>query len=218
MRTSATPLLHPDFRARSLDLAKRVENAHLPIMRYEGWRDPARQADLWAFGRVSGIGTPGHHKTFEMAWQSSHQWGFAEDWVWWFNGAWSWTPPGNAVDGWDLFHSFATAAGLQFLRFEQPHVQLPSFNARRLLAGTDSLPPGDASWQANLEATMTLWGPLPRKDRYGIEQPGVPNLFDGRPAAPIPPEMVYDEERGLCLASLSESDEDAPDVASPQEA
>jgi hypothetical protein len=216
MKTNDVSLLHPDFRARSLDLAKRVETAHLPIMRYEGWRDPSRQADLWAFGRASGIGTPGHHKTFEMAWQSSHQWGFAEDWVWWFNGAWSWAPPPGQT--WDAFFALALAAGLEHLKFEEPHVQLPGFHGRHLLDGSLTLPPGDATWQANIEAAMTAWGPLPRKDRYGIEQPGVPNLLDPRPAAPVPPGAVYDEERGLCLDSSRENDEDAPDVTSPQEA
>ena len=216
MKTSDVALLHPAFRERSLDLEKRVAATHMPILRYEGWRDPARQADLWAFGRVSGIGTPGHHKTFEMAWQSNHQWGFAEDWVWWFDGTWTWTPPPGF--SWDAFLALATTAGLEHLDFEKPHVQLPGFRARGILAGTSPLPPGgDASWQANLEAAMAAWGPLPRKDRYGVEQPGVPDLFDGRPAAPGPSGMVYDEERGLCLASSQESDEGAPDVASPQE-
>lgn len=197
-------LLHPAFRARSFDLEQRVYDAKLPIRRYEGWRDPARQADLWAFGRVSGIGTPGHHKTFEQAWQSSHQWGFAEDWVWWFAptpGAaptWSWAPPAN--DSWDRFGNLAAAAGLERLKFEEPHVQLPGFSARHALAGArEALAGGDSSWSKNLEAALVAWGPLSKKDRYGVVQPGVPNFFDGRPAAPVPAGMVYDEERGLCL-------------------
>lgn len=214
MRTNDVSLLHPEYRARSLDLAARVAAAHMPILRYEGWRDPARQADLWAFGRVSGIGVPGHHKTFEMAWQSNHQWGFAEDWVWWFNGAWTWTPPPG--QSWDAFLALATAAGLEHLDFEKPHVQLPGFRARKVLDGSLILPAGgDATWEANLEAALTAWGPLPRKDRYGVEQPGVPNVLDARPAAAVPPGMVYDADLGLCYA---ESDVSGPEGPGPQEA
>lgn len=211
MRTNDTGLLHPEFRKRSFDLEARVSVARLPIRRYEGWRDPSRQADLWAFGRVSGVGTPGHHKTFERAWEGNHQWGFAEDWVWWFSptpGAapgWSWDPPVSA--SWDAFFALAAAAGLEHLKFEEPHVQLPGFRGRDVLAGARAmLAGGDASWEGNLETMIVGWGPLPRKDRYGLEQPGVPNVFDARPAAPVPPGMVYDEERGLCLPA---------DVASP---
>jgi peptidoglycan L-alanyl-D-glutamate endopeptidase CwlK len=208
-RTADVSFLHPAYRARSLDLEARARAANLPIRRYEGWRDPARQADLWAFGRVSSIGTPGRHKTFEQSWQSSHQWGFAEDWVWWTPaGGWSWDPPAGA--SWAAFGAIATAAGLERLSFEQPHVQLPGFNARKALAGemASVLAGGDFSWQTNLEAALTAWGPLPRKDAYGVVQPGVPNIFDERPAAPVPAGYAYDEERGLCLAGPVESGPD----------
>lgn len=191
--------LHPAFRSRSLKLERLTASAGLPIRRYEGWRDPNRQADLWAFGRVSGVGTPGRHKTFERAWESSHQWGLAEDWVWWSPEAgWSWAAP--AGHSWDKFHELAQAADLEYLKFEEPHVQLPEVHGRLILAGARAgLENGDASWEKNLEDAIHAWGPLPRKDRYGQLHPGVPDVFDDRPAAPVPPGMVYDEERGLCL-------------------
>ena len=202
MPETSTALLHPAYRARSVDLEFRVAGKRLPISRYEGYRPPERQAALFAFGRASGVGVPGRHKTFERAWESSHQHGMAEDWVWRVDGKWSWAPP--AGRSWDEFHELATAAGLQFLHFEEPHVQLPGFSARALLEGKAGYPAGgDRTWEANLEAAAAAWGMLDRKDQYGIVQPGAPHALavGDRPAILVPPGMVYDEDLGLCVAA-----------------
>lgn len=210
MRDLVPGHLHPAFRALSEDLSHRVATARLPIQPYEGWRDPARQAELFAFGRASGVGTPGRHKTFEAAWQSSHQHGFAEDWVWWSDGAWTWDAP--AGYSWAQFFELVDAVGLERLHFEEPHVQMPGFNARKILAGAAYPPNGDESWEDNMEAAAMAWGQLERKDRNGLVQPGAPAvLFGGlRPERPVPAGMVYDDERGLCLPEDVAS---APNVA-----
>jgi len=199
MRDLVPGHLHPTFRDLSADLSHRIAAAKLPIQPYEGWRDPNRQVELYAFGRASGVGVPGRHKTFERAWESSHQHGMAEDWVWWVNGQWSWAPPPGYT--WDEFHEHVDAVGLVRLKFEEPHVQMPGFNARKILAGAATYPAGgDEEWEANIEAAALAWGLLEKKDRYGLVQPGAPHILVSgqRPAIPVPDGMVYDEERGLC--------------------
>lgn len=191
--------LHPAFRERRADLAARVAEARLPIEPFESWRSPARQAFLFAEGRTPGVGSPGHHVTFEAAWGSLHQYGLAEDWVWWFNGAWTWAPP--AGHAWEEFHELAARAGLMKLDFEAPHVQLPGVSGRALLAGELPYPAGgDASWEANLEAAIVAWG---RGQRIvnGQVNPGAPPLVAGRPPVPAPPPgLVYDQALGVCRA------------------
>jgi hypothetical protein len=172
--------LHPLFRARDLELWRAVQAARMPIRPFEGWRDPFRQAFLYCEGRVPGIGTPGHHVTFETAWGSRHPYGFARDWVWLIEGAWSWTPPPGYT--WEKFGSLVKAAGLERLAFEQPHVQLPGIDTHGILAGTVPWPAGgDTPWEANLEAAIVAWGRAPRTVN-GIVMPGAPPLPSGRPA------------------------------------
>lgn len=171
--------LHPVFRKLNADLLVAVQAAGLPIEPFEGWRSPDRQAFLYTEGRVAGVGTPGHHVTFEMAWQSLHQLGLACDWVWYMNGAWTWTAPSGY--SWDQFHQLAAAAGLTYLNFEQPHVQLPGISARDVLSGRAPYPPGgDDSWEQNLEAAIVAWGSAP-KTVGGIVMPGAPPLVAARP-------------------------------------
>lgn len=190
--------LHPLFRERHAALSAYVAESKLPIEPFELWRDPNRQAFLFAEGRVPGIGQAGHHVTFEQAWESTHQYGMAADWVWWFNGAWSWAPP--AGHSWDEFHALAAKAGLVWLSFEQPHVQAPNFSARDILAGKAPWPAGgDDTWEQNIEQAIVAWGREP-KLASGIRQPGAPSLPIARPAIPGPPVgMAFDRVRGLIV-------------------
>jgi peptidoglycan LD-endopeptidase CwlK len=180
-RNNDALLLHPTFRRLDSDLAEAVLAAGLPIEPYEGWRDPNRQAYLFAEGRTPGIGTPGHHVTFEGAWESMHQYGLARDWVWWINNAWSWVPP--AGHSWDEFQALAAKVGLVYLNFEKPHVQLPGVSARDILHGKVPYPVGgDDSWEENLETSIITWGRLP-KVVNGQQNAGAPPLVTLRPLA-----------------------------------
>jgi hypothetical protein len=189
--------LHPAFRERHLDLLGRVADRKLSIEPFELWRDPARQVELYAEGRAPGVGRPGHHSTYERAWESNHQHGFAEDWVWWFDGKWSWDPPADS--SWDEFYELVAAAELEHLEFEKPHVQLPGFRARGILNGTAVYPPGDDAWEENLDAAIAAWGRQPRTDRYGFEQPGAPRAPAARPAEPAPTDRVWSPGNGIWL-------------------
>lgn len=178
-RNNDAALLHPDFRARDAKLLELVRAAGLPIEPYEGWRDPNRQAFLYTEGRVAGVGTPGHHVTFERPWESNHQGGFARDWVWWINNAWSWAaPPGHS---WDEFHQLALRAGLQFLNFEEPHVQLPGISMKDITERRAPWPAGgDDTWEQNIEAAIVAWGST-GKAVGGLWMPGAPPLVSARP-------------------------------------
>ncbi len=171
--------LHPTFRKLNADLLALVQGKGLPIEPFEMWRSPDRQALLYTEGRVEGVGTPGRKVTYEMAWQSLHQYGLACDWVWYFNGAWSWTPP--AGHSWDEFHLLAAQVGLTYLNFEQPHIQLQGISARDILSGAVPYPSGgDDSWEENIEAAIVAWGRAP-KTVSGIVMPGAPPLVAARP-------------------------------------
>ncbi len=179
MRDTNILHLHPSYRERSDALMAYVIERKLPLDRYEGWRDPNRQAYLFSMGRAPGVGTPGKHPTFERAWEGNHQYGFAEDWVWLVKGRWQWDAP----DGhhWDEFAEAAARAHLQRLKFEQPHVQFPGFSGKEILAGRAPWPTGgDDSWEQNIEAAIIAWGPL-SKTVNGIVQPGAPRLVTERP-------------------------------------
>jgi hypothetical protein len=176
--------LHPEMRLRSLQLQAKVEEAKLPIQRYESWRDPRRQALLYATGRVPGVGVPGHHVTKARAWESAHQYGFAEDWVWWWNGAWTWAPP--AGHSWDEFHQLASGCNLDRLSFEDPHVQLPGIDLPGIRSGRTPWPGGgDDAWEENVDRAVVAWGRANVTD-HGILNPGAPPLVTGRPALVVP--------------------------------
>lgn len=187
-RTNDPLLLHPTFRQLDSDLYHAVLASGLPIEPYEGWRDPNRQAYLYAEGRTAGIGMPNHHVTFEGAWESLHQYGLARDWVWWFNGRWSWVPPEGY--SWDQFHDLAKKIGLVTLKFEEPHVQLPGISARDILHGRASYPAGgDESWEENIERSIIAWGRLP-KMVDGQVNSGAPPLISRRPMIGALPDAV----------------------------
>ena len=191
--------LHPNFAVRVeqlLDFAQRVKN--MPIELYEGWRSPDRQALLYAKGRAAGVGEPGHHVTFERAWQSSHQYGMAGDFVWFLDGKWSWEPP--AGHSWQELYEIADKIGLQHLDFEKPHLQMPNFSGRRVLSGQDKLPPdGGSDWEVNMEQAIIAWGPQP-KVVSGILHPGAPSPpGEERPVIQVPEGMVWDDRKGTLV-------------------
>ena len=198
MRTTDLSLLHPMMRAASLELESALAREKIPMRRFEGWRAPRDQADIYFSGRVPGFGVPGKFKTFAKPWNGRHQYGLAEDWVFFVHGVWTWVEPEKSM--WDRYHVIAQTLDLTPLKFEQPHVQISGLQTSELRAG--HYPPlGDHTWEANLTAAIRLWGPEPRLE-HGITFQGAPPAPEGddaeRPDIEVPAGLVYDEEAGVC--------------------
>lgn len=195
---------HPLMRSTSMALEALVEAARLPIRRFETARLPERQCSLYLEGRVAGHGVAGKPTTYSKPWRSRHQFGLAEDWVFFINGQWTWVEPEPGA--WGHFHDLARQVDLEPLGFEVPHVQLAHLNTGDLVAGI--LPAGgDAAWRDWIRMAAKAWG-LGDRVVGGIAMPGCPSsLFDAspapaqRPPIELPPGAYYDEERGMCLTA-----------------
>jgi hypothetical protein len=74
-----------------------------------------------------------------------HQHGLGADVVGFVDGAWTWDLPASC---WQRLHAAARRAGLEYLDFEQPHLQAYGFNAAKLKRG----PEATADWLIWLEA------------------------------------------------------------------
>ena len=212
-------LLHPTMRSASRALENLLRTERLPIRRFEGWRSPLRQANLFAKGRADGVGK--RKVTYHRSWVSRHQYGLAEDWVFHVNGKWTWAEPEKGA--WDTFHALVKTAGLEVLGFEKPHVQLPGLTTKQVRAGED-LPPGDVSWRLNLETAVVDWG-TEQKIIHGLVMPGAPawvfpeddDVDDDLPEIEIPPGMIYDDELGLCRAKPGADDPEEEGGLDPEE-
>lgn len=198
--------LHPAFAVRVEQLLDKADEMMMPIRLFEGFRNPDRQAHLYSQGRVSGIGKPGHHVTFERAWQSNHQYGMAADLVWFFGGKWSWDPPPEHK--WEDLYEIADKVGLEHLDWEKPHLQLKGFRGRDILAGTGKFPDHEEVWNQeelvwgeNLDKTIMAWGQKP-VIIDGILHPAAPKLLGiDRPTLVVPEGMVWDEREGKMIWS-----------------
>lgn len=208
MVNSDLALLHPTMRQGVLSMNSMLAAAKIPLKLYEGWREPARQAELYVKTRVPGKGKMGPpHVTFSKPWVGRHQYGLAADYVFWVNGKWTWVEPEKGM--WDEFDRLDTSCGLESVKFERPHVQLANIKLSDLVAGRypDG---GDASWSDNLTASIKAWGSKP----YHVDIGGVGFDWPSAPPAPVvsdthteepgrvwevPAGYYYDEERGMCL-------------------
>lgn len=78
---------------------------------FEGFRSPARQAELLV-AKTAKAGP----------WQSAHQFGLAADFVAWTNDRWSW----STAHDWDFLHALAVECGLTApIKWDLPHIQHP---------------------------------------------------------------------------------------------
>lgn len=174
-------LLHPILREKALKMAGQLAIEGIPLQLYEGARSPFRQAELYARGRVLGIGEMGKTSTRAHAWDSFHQYGMGVDFVFFINGQPRWDEPKPGM--WARYQEIAKGMGLRPLSFEIPHVELP-LSLNDLHAGR--FPPGgDTSWRHWLEEQAELWGSAARTVS-GIVHPGAPRALltvDERPAA-----------------------------------
>jgi hypothetical protein len=174
MRDSDWRHLHPAFRVHVEELA--TVAAPLGLRPYEGGRTPTRQVELYARGRT--IGERGKTVTRAKAWESFHQYGFAEDFVFFVDGKWTWVEPEKGA--WAEFQRLARGAGLRTLSFEIPHVELP-ISLADLQAGRYPMG-GDAFWEEWIETQIEAWGHEPQ-DFAGIIHPAAPPMptFEQRP-------------------------------------
>lgn len=171
-RIAEPHLLHPAMQERSFALSELLAKEGIPLKRYETVRSPWRQALLFARGRTPGAGTG--KVTKAKAWQSNHQYGLAEDRVFWINGVWTWDEPEPGA--WAAYHALARSVDLLPLDFEKPHVEL-AWNLGALLKG--HYPNGweGSAWFTMFEDWAEKWGAGGRVES-GQTHPGAPPLPD----------------------------------------
>jgi peptidoglycan L-alanyl-D-glutamate endopeptidase CwlK len=202
MRLTDLSLLHPTMRVASLALDAGVTKAKLPLRIFEGARTPERQADLYCEGRVPGIGTPGKFTTFSRPWRSRHQFGLAQDRVFFVNGIFTWVEPEKGM--WSKYWELARACGLEPLKFEAPHVQLAGIKTSNLAVG-DFPDGGDSSWSTWVASCIHRWGDATRMV-HTIVMPAAPPSTEvnepvARPVIELPPGLLYDEASGMCVVA-----------------
>lgn len=108
--------LHPVMRQPVANLMSALVHEGLPFRFYEGYRSPERQDELFAKNpRV----------TRARAWESSHQYGLAADFVGRDgNGQWSW----DERLPWDRLDAIAASVGLvRPIRWDRPHLEHPAW-------------------------------------------------------------------------------------------
>lgn len=167
--------LHPRFRRALGGLLEALEARALPFRVFEAWRQPERQAWLFASGRSR----PGSIVTKAEPWKSFHQFGLAADLVLYGPQGWSWDDGGAQAAAWRDMQALAVAAGLRTLSFERPHVELDvklsDWQDGSLLAS------GDPVWRAQLARSAERW-----RSAGGTGAPVVPPDDGERP--PLPPD------------------------------
>ncbi|WP_137157712.1 M15 family metallopeptidase [Rhizobium sp. FKL33] len=159
--------LHPIFRDAIERLKNELEDAEIPLVIFEAYRTPVRQAYLYAQGRT----TKGPIVTYAKPWYSYHQYGLAVDMVFGGPGKWTWSEPKKGM--WKKYHELAKKNGLTPLSFETPHVQLGETSSNALSEGRypDG---GDANWAENLASAISSWHGTP-------PAPPLPNIFEKAP-------------------------------------
>lgn len=152
MRDTNPLHLHPVLREKLLGLTAKLFAEGLPFRLFEGYRGPARQAELYAQGRMA----PGRIVTKARPWQSFHQYGLAVDMVLWLDEGWSWSTAGPLMGKWHRFHELARIEGLEPLSFELPHIQLSGLMLEQFRLGHYPAG-GDAEWGQNLASEIRVW-------------------------------------------------------------
>ncbi len=179
-RENSKLVLHATFASALWELEKRIAAAGLPLAVFETGRSPQRQSELYAQGRISGVGTPGRFVTRAKPWQSFHQFGLAADYVFFVDGKWTWNEPRPGA--WDEYTKMAADVGLRTLSFERPHVELP-MNMSLLQIG--QYPPGGGeAWENWLDAQIEGWGHN-AQTIDGITYPGAPPTPTGNLRPPL---------------------------------
>jgi peptidoglycan L-alanyl-D-glutamate endopeptidase CwlK len=161
--------LHPVMRKAAEKLQKAMDDEGIPLKAFEAYREPERQAHLYAKGRTTG----GSIVTNAKPWESYHQYGLAVDFVRFENGGWNWNDSTlEQKEQWKRFHELASAIGLEPLSFEKPHVQVVGTRFANLLNG--QYPDGgDEDWSANLSRSIDRWTGTPKPPRPTTERPPI---------------------------------------------
>lgn len=131
--------LHPELRLRLLTFYQETGRRRLGVFITEGYRTLERQAWLHASGRTR----PGPILTYAAPGTSYHNLmihgvpcsAAVDVAVWDEDTPWSKSLEWNgSASEWEIVHAAAQKAGLQTLKFERPHLQLP-FPLADLAAG-----------------------------------------------------------------------------------
>ncbi|CAA0105624.1 Peptidoglycan L-alanyl-D-glutamate endopeptidase CwlK [Halioglobus japonicus] len=144
--------LHPVMRQKVEDLLDDLKAAEVPMMVFEAYRPPERQAFLYAKGRTAS----GGKVTNANAWESFHQYGLAVDMVINEAGYNPWDESEQGKRWWAKYHELAIKNGLEPLSWEKPHIQMVGLSYQSLMAG-EYPEGGDNSWSDNLVAAITRW-------------------------------------------------------------
>jgi peptidoglycan L-alanyl-D-glutamate endopeptidase CwlK len=115
-RTSSLDFLHPIVRSAAQNTIAELASEGIGFKIFESYRTPERQAFLRAKSpKVTNAGP----------WQSMHQYGLAVDLIIDTDGVNPWSTKGECRQWWDLMHESGRRYGLEPIRGELPHMQLP---------------------------------------------------------------------------------------------
>lgn len=189
--------LHLDFRKMLDALLEACARDGLPFVVFEAYRQPDRQAFLYAQSRTS----PGPKVTDADAWQSIHNYGMAADLVLHVHNVNPWET--GRVGGkdysrdWTKMRRHAERIGLKLLSWDLPHVEYPGTRWQELQRG--QFPPGGGTiWGANIQRMAAAFpdnAPTDFSGLFGAGATGTPTGSQGEaplaPPAP-PPEKTTD--------------------------
>lgn len=158
--------LHPIIRDKVIKVQNDLANQNIPIRIFEAYREPERQAYLYAQGRTIG----GAIVTNCKPWQSYHQYGLAVDFVLFLNNTWSWSSSEKNNKHWQAYHEIARAHGLETSSSETPHIQCPDTSSTQLMNG-EYPDNGDESWAESLSTAISRWnvGQTPAYPNIGVD-------------------------------------------------
>jgi len=171
-RESAIEHLHPRLRGPIHEVLTQLHEEEIPFRLFEGFRSPARQAWLYAQGRTR----EGGIVTNAPAWSSYHQYGLAGDFVLYEDGKWSWDTRGGKAAWWKRLQALGKKAGLHYLSWEKPHLELAGLKMSALREG-EYPDGGDEDWASNLSEAIATWTGLP-------PAPPAPMVVSDRPTLP----------------------------------
>jgi peptidoglycan L-alanyl-D-glutamate endopeptidase CwlK len=182
-RSAEISLLHPVIREPVVEVVERLRERNIPLRRFETWRSPFRQAELYARGRSKTAPWKTMKiVTYAKAWQGPHLYGLGVDFQPHYDGRWQfvaneeWTAALREI-GKPL--GLVPIVGKEGKLLDPPHLQWTRWNQGDCLTG--NYPSGyDDAWEENLDAAIAAWGFGP-KTILGIRHPSAPPFVGGHP-------------------------------------
>jgi hypothetical protein len=146
--------LHPLIRQKVSAVLQHLQDEHIPISLYEGFRDPIHQLALYVRGRVT---KPPVISTDVAPWASLRQYGLAVTFGVDENGIWSWNyDDPKQTPWWDRLKTLAQKEGLEVIAADPAAFQVSGIQLADVRQG--HYPPGgDESWARNLAEAIKSW-------------------------------------------------------------